>query len=86
MPAMIKHIYNKAWASRGEYRSYRSTARHIVDQMKPIIDSEAFVVWFYRKSRHIFLSLPEVNQVFQYLDANSIGGARSNFSGINSER
>jgi hypothetical protein len=70
MPAMIKHIYNKAWASRGEIPELtEAQAKHIVDQMRPIIDEKLLWFGFYREEPVIFfLSLPEVNQVFKYLN------------------
>ena len=70
LPAMIKHVYNKAWASRGEIPELtESQAKHIVDQMRPIIDEHLLWFGFYKGDPVIFfLSLPEVNQVFKYLD------------------
>src|ERR1041385_4828783 len=68
MPAMIKHIYNKAWASRGEIPELtEAQEKHIVDQMRPIIDEKLLWFGFYKEEPVIFfLSLPEVNQVFKY--------------------
>lgn len=70
MPAMIKHVYNKAWASRGEIPELtEAQAKHIVNQMKPIIDEKLLWFGFYKEEPVIFfLSLPEVNQVFKYLN------------------
>ncbi|MEJ0034028.1 MAG: hypothetical protein WDO15_28515 [Bacteroidota bacterium] len=70
LPSMIKHVYNKAWASRGEIPELtEAQAKHIVDQMKPIIDEHLLWFGFYKGEPVIFfLSLPEVNQVFKYLD------------------
>jgi hypothetical protein len=70
LPAMIKHVYNKAWASRGEIPELtEAQAKHIVNQMKPIIDEKLLWFGFYKAEPVIFfLSLPEVNQVFKYLD------------------
>lgn len=66
----IRHIYNKAWANRGEIPELTETqAAHIVKQMKPIMDKH--LLWFgYYKDEPIvfFLSLPEVNQIFKYVD------------------
>jgi len=72
MPAMIRHIYNKAWASRGEIPELTEVqAQHIVDQMQPIIDEKLLWFGFYKGEPVIFfLSLPEVNQIFKYLDGN----------------
>jgi hypothetical protein len=72
MPGMIQHIYNKAWASRGEIPELtEAQAKHIVEQMKPIIDEKLLWFGFYKDEPVIFfLSLPEVNQIFKYLDGN----------------
>jgi GNAT superfamily N-acetyltransferase len=70
MPQMIQYIYNKAWAKRGEAPELtEQQAKHLVKQMKPIMDEK--LLWFgYYKEEPIlfFLSLPEVNQVFKYLN------------------
>lgn len=66
----IRYVYNKAWASRGEIPELTETqSNHIVKQMKPIIDLK--LLWFgFHKDEPVifFLSLPEVNQIFKYLD------------------
>lgn len=66
----IRHIYNKAWANRGEIPELsESQAMHIVKQMKPIMDKR--LLWFgYYKDEPVvfFLSLPEVNQIFKYVN------------------
>lgn len=68
----IKYVYNKAWASRGEIPELTTAqAKHIVKQMKPIMDEK--LLWFgYYKDEPIafFLSLPEVNQVFKHVNGN----------------
>lgn len=68
----IRDVYNKAWASRGEIPELtESQARHIVQQMMPIIDLRLLWFAFYRNEPvAFFLSLPEVNQIFKYLDGN----------------
>jgi len=72
MPGMIKHVYNKAWASRGEIPALtEAQAKNIVRQMKPILDEKLLWFGFYKEEPVIFfLSLPEVNQIFKYLDGN----------------
>ncbi len=46
-------------------------AKPIVEQMKPIIDEKLLWFGFYKDEPVIFfLSLPEVNQIFKYLDGN----------------
>jgi hypothetical protein len=72
LPNMIRHIYNKAWAKRGEIPELTDLqARNIVNQMKPIIDEKLLWFGFYKTEPVIFfLSLPEVNQIFKYLNGN----------------
>jgi hypothetical protein len=70
LPEKIMHVYNKAWAKRGETPELSiQQARNLVKQMEPILDEK--LIWFgYYKEEPIafFLSLPEVNQIFKYLD------------------
>ena len=70
LPEKIQYVYNKAWAKRGEIPELTvQQASHLVKQMKPIMDEK--LIWFgYYKEEPVvfFLSLPEVNQVFKYLD------------------
>jgi GNAT superfamily N-acetyltransferase len=70
LPEQIRTVYNKAWAKRGEIPELtESQAKHLVKQMKPIMDEK--LIWFgYYKDEPIafFLSLPEVNQVFKYMN------------------
>ncbi len=69
MPGMIRYIYNKAWARRGEIPELtEAQASNIVKQMKPIIDEKLLWFGFYKDEPIIFfLSLPEVNQIFKRL-------------------
>jgi GNAT superfamily N-acetyltransferase len=70
LPDKILKVYNQAWAKRGEIPELTSLqAKHLVKQMKPIMDEK--LLWFgYYKDEPIafFLSLPEVNQVFKYVN------------------
>ena len=70
LPSKIRTVYNRAWAKRGEIPELtESQARHLVKQMKPIMDEK--LLWFgYYKNEPIafFLSLPEVNQIFKYVN------------------
>lgn len=67
---MIKSVYNRAWANRGEIPELTDAqAKLIVKQMKPILDEK--LLWFgYYKNDPIafFLSLPEVNQIFKHVN------------------
>ncbi|HEV8513370.1 MAG TPA: hypothetical protein VGQ59_08835, partial [Cyclobacteriaceae bacterium] len=70
LPNLIRKVYNQAWANRGEIPEMTDAqAKLIVKQMKPIMDEK--LIWFgYYENEPIafFLSLPEVNQVFKYLN------------------
>lgn len=70
LPELVRYVYNKAWANRGEIPELTETqARHLIGQMKPIMDEK--LLWFgYFKDEPIafFLSLPEVNQIFMYVN------------------
>jgi GNAT superfamily N-acetyltransferase len=70
LPELIREVYNKAWAKRGEIPELtESQAKHLVKQMKPIMDEK--LLWFgYYKNEPIafFLSLPEVNQIFKFVN------------------
>ena len=66
----IRYVYNKAWAKRGEIPELTETqARHIVKQMKPIMDEKLLWFAFYKDEPvAFFLSLPEVNQIFKHVN------------------
>ena len=70
LPGMIKDVFNRAWAKRGEVPELTDAqARLLVKQMKPLLDEK--LIWFgYYKEEPIafFLSLPEVNQIFRYVN------------------
>jgi GNAT superfamily N-acetyltransferase len=70
LPEKIRTVYNKAWAKRGEIPELTEVqARHLVKQMKPIMDER--LLWFgYYHDEPIafFLSLPEVNQFFKFVN------------------
>jgi hypothetical protein len=70
LPELIRQVYNRAWAKRGEIPELTEVqAKHLVKQMKPIMDEK--LLWFgYYKNEPIafFLSLPEVNQIFKYVN------------------
>lgn len=65
-------IYNKAWAGHsGVAAMSEAQAKNIMRQLKPIMDEE--ILWFgYYKEEPIafFLMLPELNQIFKYLNGN----------------
>jgi len=70
LPDLIRKVYNQAWAKRGEIPELTELqAKHLVKQMKPIMDEK--LLWFgYHKDEPVafFLSLPEVNQIFKFVN------------------
>jgi len=66
----IRIVYNKAWASRGETAELtEAQAKLIVKQMKPIMDFRLLYFGFYKgEPVSFYLSLPEINQVFKYVN------------------
>lgn len=70
LPEYILTIYNKAWANRFENPELSmAQARIIVKQMKPIMDRRLLYFGFYKgEPVSFFLSLPEINQIFKYVN------------------
>jgi hypothetical protein len=66
----IHEVYNKAWSNRNENPEITlAQAKLIVKQMKPIMDLRLLYFAFYKeKPVGFFLSLPEINQVFKYVN------------------
>ncbi|MDB5235664.1 MAG: hypothetical protein JWR44_2657 [Hymenobacter sp.] len=63
------HVYNLAWAKHtGVKPMSLDQARHIVKEMKPVVDER--LLWFaYRGEEPVafFISLPELNQIFRHV-------------------
>lgn len=72
LPSLMRTVYNKAWANRGEIPEMtEAQAKHIVKQMKFIVDEKLLWFGFYKDEPVIFfLSLPEVNQIFKHINGN----------------
>jgi hypothetical protein len=70
LPEYIHEVYNKAWSNRNENPEITlAQAKLIVKQMKPIMDLHLLYFAFYKETPvGFFLSLPEVNQVFKYVN------------------
>lgn len=70
LPELIRTIYNKAWANRLEIPELsEANTKHLVKQLRPILNEK--LLWFgYYKGEPIafFLAVPEVNQVFRYVN------------------
>ncbi|MCU0394356.1 MAG: hypothetical protein MUF29_00485, partial [Chitinophagaceae bacterium] len=63
-------VYNRAWASHeGNKEMAPEQAKKIMQAMKPIMDPE--LIWFayhHDKPVAMYISIPELNQAFKYLD------------------
>lgn len=66
----LRTVYNKAWANRAENPEMTSQqASLLVKQMKPILDEKLLYFGFYKgEPISFFLSLPEVNQIFKFVN------------------
>lgn len=75
MPEFIQTVYNKAWSNRAENPELTlPQARLLVKQMKPILDIRLLWFGFYKNEPiACFLSLPEVNQWFKYVNGSLRG-------------
>jgi hypothetical protein len=66
----LHHVYNLAWANRSENPDLSmQQAKLLVKQMKPIMDRRLLYFGFYKDEPiSFFLSLPEINQIFKYVN------------------
>jgi hypothetical protein len=64
------NIYNAAWAShKGVPQLNLKLAKHLMKQMKPIIDEKIMWFGFYEEEPvAFFIMLPEVNQIFKHVN------------------
>ncbi len=66
----LHDVYNRSWANRSENPELTmQQAKLIVKQMKPIMDNKLLFFGFYKDEPiAFFLSLPELNQIFKYVN------------------
>ncbi|HNP94290.1 MAG TPA: hypothetical protein PKJ63_01630 [Cyclobacteriaceae bacterium] len=66
----LRTVYNNAWANRAETPELtQQQANLIVKQMKPIMDHRLLYFGFFKgEPVSFFLSLPEINQIFKYVN------------------
>ena len=68
----FRTIYNKAWVTHSNFKGMPETqARSIMRKLKPVMDPE--LIWFaYYNEEPVgfFIGLPELNQVFKYINGN----------------
>ncbi len=78
----IMTVYNKAWGNRFEMAQMtEQQSKLVVKQMKPIIDEK--LLWFaYYDNEPVgfFISLPEVNQIFRYVNGKLNGWGKLKFA------
>jgi hypothetical protein len=70
LPEYLMTVYNRAWANRSENPELSiAQAKLLVKQMKPIMDEKLLYFGFYKgEPVSFFLSLPEINQIFKYVN------------------
>ena len=70
LPGYLVEVYNRAWSNRSENPEITmAQARKMVRQMKPIMDEKLLYFGFYKeKPVAIYLSLPEINQIFKHVN------------------
>jgi hypothetical protein len=70
LPEYLMTVYNRAWANRSENPELTmAQAKVLVKQMKPIMDEKLLYFGFYKgEPVSFFLSLPEINQIFKYVN------------------
>lgn len=70
LPEYIMTVYNQAWANRRDIPELNlAQAKHIVKQMRPIMDIRLLYFGFYKgEPVSFFLSLPEINQILKYVN------------------
>jgi hypothetical protein len=70
LPEYLMNVYNQAWAKRAENPELNlAQSKLIVKQMKPIMDLRLLYFGFYKgEPISFFLSLPEINQIFKYVN------------------
>ncbi len=66
----FKEVYNQAWAGHSGLSEMKSSqARSIINSLKPVLDKHT--AWFgYHNKKPIafFIAVPEVNQIFKYVN------------------
>lgn len=70
LPEYLFKVYNEAWANRSENPELSlPQAKILVKQMKPIMDNKLIYFGFYKDEPiAFFISLPEINQIFKYVN------------------
>ena len=70
LPEYIMKVYNKAWANRKDVPEMTlAQSKLIVKQMAPIMDIHLIYFGFYKgEPVSFFISLPEINQIFKYVN------------------
>jgi uncharacterized C2H2 Zn-finger protein len=69
-PEYFVEVYNKAWGGHAELKVMSlSQAKAMFKSMKPVMDERLIYFGFYKgQPVSFFISLPELNQIFKYLN------------------
>jgi len=68
----FRKVYNDAWVDHGNFKPMREeTALKAMKTMKPVLDPDIVVFVFYdNKPIAFYVNLPELNQIFRYVNGN----------------
>lgn len=68
----FKEVYNSAWASHDNFKEMNTaTARKMMNNLKPIYDSNIIFFAFYKqKPIAFYVNIPELNELFKYVNGN----------------
>jgi hypothetical protein len=71
-PAYFLEVYNKAWGGHSGVKALTEVqAKAMFKSMKPVMDERLIYFGFYKDTPVcFFISLPELNQIFKYLNGN----------------
>ena len=66
----FRTVYNKAWATHSNFKGMSETqARSIIRKLKPVMDPQLiWFAYFQNEAVGFFISLPELNQIFKYVN------------------
>ncbi|GGF46344.1 hypothetical protein [Echinicola rosea] len=68
-PEYFVEVYNKAWARHMGKTMALKEAQLMLKKLKPVVDEKLIYFGFYKgKPVSFFISIPELNQIFKYVD------------------
>ncbi|QDH77963.1 hypothetical protein FKX85_02490 [Echinicola soli] len=70
-PEYFVEVYNKAWARHMGKTMALKEAQLMLKKLKPVVDEKLIYFGFYKGTPvSFFISIPELNQIFKYVDGN----------------